>query len=165
MKTYDLLDEGGRLFAFEVSVLETDRRGICRVVQSIPGANLIRKPKLFSWFREEEFCEFEVDGEKFVAWEPYGDNSRYWIGPDPARWLPQTQRVRDSFAAVGASRLFRWLGFVLGTFLLAVGVLIFANGSSGSWLVQAFIGVALGAYFINYGVTGRQTFWARRERD
>ena len=165
MKTYDLLDEGGRLCAFEVSVSETDRRGICRVVESIPGAKLTRKPKLFSWFREEEFCEFEVDGEKYVAWEPYGDNSRYWIGPDPARWLPQTQRVRDSFDAIGASRLFRWLGFILGAFLIAVGIQIFANESSGSWLLQAFIGIFLGAYFINFSVTGRPTFWAHRRKN
>lgn len=165
MKTYELLDESGRLCAFEVSVLETGRRGVRRIVESIPSAKLIRRPKLFSWFREDEFCEFEVDGEKFVAWEPYGDNSRYWIGPDPARWLPQTQRVRDSFDAVGVSRLIRWLGFILGAFLCAVGILIFANESSGSWLLQAFIAVVLGAYFINYGVTGRQTFWARRRRN
>ena len=162
MKTYDLLDESGRLSAFEVSVLETDRRGVCRVVLSIPGAKLIRKPKWFSWFREEEFCEFEVDGEKFVAWEPYGDNSRYWIGPDPARPLPQTQLVRDAFDAIGASRLFRWLGIVVGVFLCAVGILIFTNESSGSWIFQAFIALILGAYFIKYGVTGRPYFWTHR---
>jgi hypothetical protein len=50
----------------------------------------------------------------------------------------------------------------LGAFLFAVGVLIFANESSGSWLLQAFIAVFLGAYFINFAVTGRPTFWAHR---
>lgn len=165
MRTYDLLDESGRLSAFEVSVLETGRRGVCRVVQSIPGAKLIRKPKWFSWFREEEFCEFEIDGEKYVAWEPYGDNSRYWIGPDPARHLPQTQQVRDAFDAVGTSRLFRWLGILVGAFLCAVGILIFANESSGSWILQAIVAIVLGAYFIHVGVTGRSFFWSRRSEN
>ena len=162
MKTYELLDENGRLSAFEISNTETDRRGVCRIVQSIAGAKLIRKPKWFSWFREEEFCEFEVDGEKYVAWEPYGDNSRYWVGPDPARHLPQTQKVRDAFVAVGASRLFRWLGILTGAFFCAVGILIIANESSWSWIMQGIIAIVLGAYFINYGLSGRPHFWSRR---
>jgi len=42
-----------------------------RLLAEFSGATVIRKPKrLFSWFREGAFCEFE----------PYGDNSRYWVG-------------------------------------------------------------------------------------
>ena len=98
MQVYDLRDSEGRTFAFEVPNVFLGRRGLCRVVKTIPGASFVRKPKLLSWFREDVFCEFTVDGEAFEAEEPYGDNSRYWVGPRPPRWLPQTERVRDAFA-------------------------------------------------------------------
>jgi len=97
MKTYPIHDTENRLFAFEVSNLGLGRHGVCRVVQTIPGAVLVRKPKLLSWFREGSFCEFVVDGEKYEAEEPFGDNSRYWVGPCPPRWLPQTEKVHEAF--------------------------------------------------------------------
>ncbi|GGA00902.1 hypothetical protein GCM10011408_22410 [Dyella caseinilytica] len=31
-------------------------------------------------------------------WEPFGDNSRYWIGPEPVHWCPQIDVVRHAFA-------------------------------------------------------------------
>ena len=67
------------------------------MLERIPGYHVLRRPKLFSYFREDEFCEFEVEGMKFVVWEPYGDNSRYWIGPQPPRWVPQIAQVRQAF--------------------------------------------------------------------
>jgi hypothetical protein len=55
-----------------------------------------------SWFREEQFCEFEVEGQRFVIEEPYGDNSRYWIGPEPPAWCEQIGVVRDAFVVANA---------------------------------------------------------------
>jgi hypothetical protein len=98
MKTYDIRDPQDRIFAFEIDNLRVGRHGVCKVVESISGAKIIRRPKFLSWFREAEFCEFVVDGESFVAEEPWGDNSRYWIGPKPPRWVPQAAKVRDVFA-------------------------------------------------------------------
>jgi hypothetical protein len=46
---------------------------------------------------EDEFCEFEIKGQKFVALEPFGDNSRYWIGPKPSKWCEQVAIVRSTF--------------------------------------------------------------------
>ena len=97
MKTYGLIDQSGRVFAFEVSVLGLGRRGLCRVAATVPGALVTKRPRFLSWFRQDEFCRFRVDGDDYAAMEPFGDNSRYWVGPDPPRWLPQTQRVRDAF--------------------------------------------------------------------
>ncbi len=97
MQTYPLHDAENRLFAFEVSNLTLGRRGLCRIVETIPGASLVRRPKAFSWLREDSFCECLVDGELFEAEEPFGDNSRYWVGPHPPRWIAQTERVHDAF--------------------------------------------------------------------
>jgi hypothetical protein len=96
MRVYDLRDQEGRVFAFEVKNLFFDRSGVCRIVSTIPGARIIRRPKVLSWFREEVFCEFELGEVRFVAWEPFGDSDTYWIGPEPTRWVPQIERVREA---------------------------------------------------------------------
>ena len=99
MKIYDLHDDQNRIFAFEIPNPGLGRGGVYRVVETIPGGALVRRPKRFlSWFREGTFCEFIVDGETYDVEEPFGDNSRYWVGPRPPRWLPQTEKVRDAFA-------------------------------------------------------------------
>ena len=160
MKTYELLDEDGHFFAFEVGNSGLGRKGVCQVVETIPGAKVVRRPKFLSWFREEEFCEFVVDGKTFVAWEPYGDSSRYWIGPESIEPLPQTQSVREAFDAFRESPLFRRIGFVLGAFLIVVFVIMLADGTVE--LLSALSGIVLGALFINYALTGRGTFWAHK---
>ncbi len=99
MKIFDLHDKEGRCFAFEVNNLGLSRHGLCRVVKGIPSAVLLSTPRFLSWFREEIFCTFSLEGATFSAWEPFGDNSRYWIGPEPALYVPQIAAVRAAFAA------------------------------------------------------------------
>ena len=65
MRVYDLKDAGERVFACEVSNFMLGRRGVRRVVCRIPNARVLSFRS-----RAEEFCEFEVEGTKFVAWEP-----------------------------------------------------------------------------------------------
>lgn len=99
MMIHDLKDKEGRIFAFEVDNFGLTRKDVVSVVESIVGASVIRRPKrFFSQFREEIFLEFEIEGRRFEAWEPFGDNSRYWIGPEPAEWCEQVSRVRTAFA-------------------------------------------------------------------
>ncbi len=100
MKTYPIYDSQKQLLAFEIENDSIGRHAICRVVRTISGATLIRKPKVLSWFREEVFCEFTVDGGAYIAEEPYGDSNRYWIGPISAGWLAQTEKVHDAFVRV-----------------------------------------------------------------
>jgi len=113
VNTHPLYDKDGRLFAFEIDNSIVGRRGVCRIVESIPGAILQRKPKLLSWLREAQFCEFSLDGEVYAVEEPYGDNSRYWVGPVDPRWLPQTEKVYDAFSDHGLSRLVVWFRIIL----------------------------------------------------
>lgn len=164
METYELLDEDGRVLAFEVNNAGLGRKGVCRVVETIPGAQITRRPKFLSWFREEVFCEFSVGGKTFVAWEPFGDNSRYWIGPEPTKWLAETRSVRDAFDSHKESRLFRRVGFVAGAFMVAGGLLMFVDAEGGAETIQSLTPIALGAYFINFALTGQRSFWAHRRR-
>ena len=99
MRVYDLHDQEGRVFAFEVNNFLLIRADIVSIARKIPGVRIVRHPRRLSWLREEIFCEFELDGIVFEAWEPFGDNSRYWIGPEPARWVPQIEAVRQAFLA------------------------------------------------------------------
>ncbi len=95
MKVHDLKDEDGRVVAFEVENSGLSRRSAGRVARAIPGSHIIRRNRVFAG--KDEFCEFEVDGVTFVIWEPWGDNSRYWIGPSPRRWVPEIDKVRAAF--------------------------------------------------------------------
>jgi hypothetical protein len=94
MKVHDLKDEQGRVFAFEVPNTLLTRRGACKLVESIPGARLLSGR---AELRQQEFCSFEVQGKNFKVWEPWGDNSRYWVGPEPAQWCEEVSIVRDAF--------------------------------------------------------------------
>lgn len=41
------------------------------------------------WFSADEIhVRFSFAGELFVVWEPYGDNSRLWVGPDDGAIAP-----------------------------------------------------------------------------
>lgn len=94
MRVLDLKDSEGRVFAFEVSSFMLGRRGVRRVVLRIPNATILSFRG-----RAEEFCEFELDGTNFVAWEPWNDNSRFWIGPTAAlpTPTPHLAKVREAF--------------------------------------------------------------------
>ncbi len=101
MTVHDLRDDQGRTLAFEVDSTGLGRRGLCQIAAKLPGVNVIRTPKFLSWLRETEFCEFEIDGIRFVAEEPYGDNSRYWIGTKPPRYVIEIERIRKAFLEGG----------------------------------------------------------------
>jgi hypothetical protein len=107
MTIYDLTDPSGHAFAFEVSNLALGRRGACWLAARIPGARLLRRPRALSWLREDVFCEFEVNGVRFQIAEPFGDNSRYWVGPVPTRPVSELAVVRAAFARPGVLAPFR----------------------------------------------------------
>ena len=107
MRIYDIRDSDGRVVAFEVPNFFLGRRGACRVVRAIAAARILRTPRRFRLFDDEEFCEFELEGEQFVLYEPYGDNTRYWIGPKQPRWVPQLSIVREAFERAGLWGWFR----------------------------------------------------------
>jgi hypothetical protein len=95
---YKLKDQAGRVFAFEIDIPVRGRRGVCSIVRKIPGVKVTRTPRFLSWFREEAFCEFELGEVKYRAQEPFGDNSRYWIGPEDCRWHPEIEAVIRGFS-------------------------------------------------------------------
>lgn len=98
MRTYDIHTEDGELLAFEVDNLLLMRVGAIRVVKSIPGVKIISA----RWVREDVFCRFELSGREFMVEEPWGDNSRYCIGPmEPVEPTEQIKQARAAFQSAG----------------------------------------------------------------
>ena len=99
MKVFDLIDEDGRVFAFEVNSWIT-RIGAAQVAARIPNVRMVTKPTFLGFITEPDaFCEFELDGIRFEIYEPFGDNSRFWIGSEPPGWVPQLESIRQAFLA------------------------------------------------------------------
>ena len=98
MKTSPILDENGKLHAFDIENLKITRKGTIKIINKIPGVKILRKPKLFSLFKQEEFFEFDLNGIQFVIWEPYGDSSTYWIGKKGGGgWCKEIETIQQAF--------------------------------------------------------------------
>jgi len=80
MKTYPINDETGNPFAVEVDVAFCSIRNLAKTIGSVDGVTDVEVCKPFSGERDVR-AKFRYQGDEFVVVEPFGDNSRYWIGP------------------------------------------------------------------------------------
>lgn len=82
MKTFRAGSEpDGRLRAFEVENAYIGPSAIAQVLRQTEGVTEVQRRRLFS--RDSEVhVRFRYRGHPCIVWEPYGDNSRYWIGPE-----------------------------------------------------------------------------------
>ena len=97
MKTYPLLNDTGEMTGFEVSnIFFPSSASICRFIAKCPGVNVTTQRKMFE-SGNEIHAEFTFDGTKFVVWEPFSDNSRFWIGPSDGETgaATSTQKLRE----------------------------------------------------------------------
>ena len=125
MRIYDLHDDQGHLHAFEVQNVLLGRSRACKIAQSLPGAQIMKKPKMFGG--TDDFCLFEVNGEAFVISEPFGDNSRYWVGPRHPSKSQTLWAIRSQFAAYESWR--RPMILLVVTALVAGGIVTFVHVS------------------------------------
>lgn len=80
MKTYPIKTEDGRCWAFEIDNAYIRPRRIAALLANIGGITDIRLRKSFS-SSSDTYLRFRYRDREFVVWEPFGDNSRYWVGP------------------------------------------------------------------------------------
>lgn len=80
MKTYPIRDETGRSFAVEVDMAYCSLRKLAKVIETIEGVTEAKICKPFSGHGDVR-AQFRYQGYDFAIVEPFGDNSRYWIGP------------------------------------------------------------------------------------
>ncbi|MBX6364960.1 MAG: hypothetical protein IRZ00_13910 [Gemmatimonadetes bacterium] len=97
MQIFEILDDDGRLVGLEINRFPLGRRGVCRVVRSIPRVRVRKAPRFLSWFSEEPFCVFELNGELYVASNRAGEEGRFRIAPKTPAACSQMERVRDAF--------------------------------------------------------------------
>ena len=96
MRTYPLLASGA-IHAFEVSNAWLRPRAIARLVRS-KGAEITFKRRLFG--PGDLRLTFRYKGREFQVVEPFGDNSRYWVGPakDAPAATAETAELNEIFA-------------------------------------------------------------------
>ena len=80
MKTYEVRNQRGRIYAFEIENASIQPRQIAAVLRSLNTVSDIRLRRLFA-SPSDVHVRFRLAGEDFIVWEPYGDSNRYWIGP------------------------------------------------------------------------------------
>jgi hypothetical protein len=79
MRTYPILRDDGSLLAFEISNTWIAKGTIRRLLCSVPGVSDVQATT-----SGEQRALFSFHGEPCEVWEPFGDNSRYWVGPQDA---------------------------------------------------------------------------------
>jgi hypothetical protein len=80
MNTYPITSKTGQIYAFEIENLFVGSRLISKLLHHIPYVSEINNRRLFR--RPFDIrAEFLYKGQQFIVCEPYGDSSRYWIGP------------------------------------------------------------------------------------
>ena len=78
MKTYPLVSDGGDYSGFEIGNTFISLRRIINILKTKLNIQNIRKQKLFD--SSENRINFIYKNQEYIVWEPFGDNSRYWIG-------------------------------------------------------------------------------------
>jgi hypothetical protein len=99
MKTYPVPDASGRLHAFEVpNTLFTTRR-VAALLRKTPGVADVKVVRRLFSTPSDVRIRFVWRGRKLIVWEPWGDNSRYWIGPDDDSQEVEIDDLKRIFSA------------------------------------------------------------------
>jgi hypothetical protein len=73
----------GRLIAFEIENAYIGPAAAARLLEKADGVSAVQRRRPFSGSGDVH-VRFKHHGQSCIVWEPYGDNSRYWIGPENA---------------------------------------------------------------------------------
>lgn len=98
MEVYPITREDGKASpAFEIENLYIGTTAITRILKGVNGVTEIEIPRIFTR-NDGVHVDFKFRGHPYIVWEPYGDNSRYWIGPkeDPLE-QPADESLKKAF--------------------------------------------------------------------
>ena len=103
MRTYPLHREDGSVFAFEITSTWVSFYRLFATLRSVGGVTALKR----NYFNEDR-ASFLYEGERWVINEAFGDNSRYWVGPE--RGIHSKQDASAIHAAFQRLEIFpRWL--------------------------------------------------------
>ena len=97
---------------FEIENSFISLRTIAGVLSATDGVSEVRVRRLFSKWRNIHVW-FKYYGEPFIVEEPWGDSSRYLIGPEDRTSTTDTDAVRDSFRNYSPPPFYETLGDIL----------------------------------------------------
>lgn len=82
MDTYPIVDpkKGECPFAFEIENAYVSRRTVARLLGGLDGVTDVGLGGRFGSSNDVR-VEFKYRNHDYIVLEPFGDNSRYWIGP------------------------------------------------------------------------------------
>lgn len=66
---------------FEIENIYIAPATVAKVLTAVDGVRDVEVRKIFSKSKDIR-VQFRYLGRPYIVWEPYGDNSRYWIGPE-----------------------------------------------------------------------------------
>ena len=93
MRTYPILRDDGTVLAFEITSAWVTFIPLFRILRSVPGVTDVKR----QYFRDDRVA-FKLHGVPFVVNEPWGDSSRYWVGPeDPTESPPDIRPLHQAF--------------------------------------------------------------------
>jgi hypothetical protein len=113
VKTYPKVDEtSGKALGFEIEVAYASLRSVARVLSGVDGVIDIRRRRPFSTW-DEIHIRFRYQGAECVVWEPFGDNSRYWIGQEDSPSPVHLGDLETAFKNYNPPLLRRLIGDIL----------------------------------------------------
>ena len=83
LRTFPIVSPAGLIVAIEIEIVYCSPRPLARLLEKVPTVSSIHRRKPFSGSSDVRLT-FQFRERPFVVAEPFGDNSRYWIGPQEA---------------------------------------------------------------------------------
>jgi hypothetical protein len=109
MRIHRLIRGDGQCVAFEVENVYIRPKTIAKLVSTIVGVSEIRVHWPFS-SSDDVHVEFKYQGKDFIVWEPFGDNSRYWIGPKQEGEVINTTLLEHAFEKYQSPLILKIIG-------------------------------------------------------
>jgi len=103
MQTFPVFDKDGlRAPVFQIENIYISARATARLLAATRGVTDVQPRKMFSK-SSDVYVQFKHQGRSYIVWEPYGDNSRHWIGP--ADMVNGATEITEPRARVGIEPL------------------------------------------------------------
>lgn len=144
--------DSGNLIGFEVPVVFLRLREVASVLERCDSVSDIRVRGYFiDW--EGVHVRFKLDGAECVVYEPFGDNSRYWVGLDDEADDVDIRPVLKVFQAYETTLGTKVLGAssILMFFFSFISFRGMTSGRDVCWesvVVPGVISMFLGAMFV-----------------
>lgn len=104
--------------AFEIENVYVSRRTVADLLKKVDGVTEVRLRGHFG-SSDDVRVEFKYLNCGYIVWEPYGDNSRYWIGPqNPSEESSDIRAIEKVFESYRPPFPRRILGDILSLRLL-----------------------------------------------